>query len=161
MICSFCKRDMDEPSCGSADHTRFQWKVLCLKDHMHRWERSATTTNLVCTAGPRDNPAPQDAEMAHAIENIEWVSVKLPVLETLTEMIASAKKDIQRDAHSQFLAALHAEQSPIWLEAARNHEAKKDLYGNYRNYQTMVSAIQDLNQRARHDRVSTNNTESK
>ena len=136
----------------------WQWKELCEKEHMHRWERSATTTNLVCTAEPRDNSEPQDAEMSYLIETIEWVPVK--GTEMLRELVALAKGEIQQDAGARFRAALSAEQSPIWLEAARNYEAKKDLYGNYRNYEAMVSAIQDLNRGRGSTRVSTTTTES-
>lgn len=119
----------------------------CYEDHMHEWHRSATEFNWICTNQTRDNPEPVDAYEATITEyhNYVWTAVKPPVLKGLAQLVADAKNDLVADVQSSVLGKLMRETSPSWLEAARNHEAKKDLYGNYRNYQAMVSAIQDLN----------------
>lgn len=86
----------------------------CEKDHMHAWKLEELGDHgWYCTVaafeeryGRRDNPAPQDAEMAHVIENIEWVSVKPPVLKSLTEMVANAKKEIAEEVESSVLSDL-------------------------------------------------------
>lgn len=85
---------------------RFSNVVRCEKDHMHRWEHSATSMDIICTAEPRDNPEPQDAEMGYIIENIEWVSVKSPMVTHLAGMIANAKKEIAEGVESSVLADL-------------------------------------------------------
>ena len=82
----------------------WEWKELCPKDHMHTWERSQITTNLICTTEP-DEPHNVDADMAAVIESIEWVSVTFPIkFPTFTELIEQTYKDLNRE-HSDMDAA--------------------------------------------------------
>jgi hypothetical protein len=87
----------------------------CYEDHMHEWHRSATEFNWICTNQTRDNPEPvfPDAQMAHVIENIEWVSVKPPVLKGLAQLVADAKNEMVADLQSSFRVALDHEAQPV------------------------------------------------
>ena len=123
----------------------------CHEDHMHVWEANIDGFRCIGQLAAEISgvhPVMRGevgGELGDLIENIEWSYVRAPVLKGLAQLVADAKNEMVSDLQSSFRMALDAEQSPIWLEAARNYEAKKDLYGCYRNYEAMVSAIQDLN----------------
>ena len=145
--------------------------VECHEDHMHVWE--ATMEGFRCIGElameisgvhPVMRGEVQDAEMSYIIESIEWSYVRAPVLKSLAEMVANAKKEIVAEVESSVLADLPddpvglAEYQPTtykwwpmltWAEAAALHEEKKDLYGCHRNFISMRAALQDLNMRTR------------
>jgi hypothetical protein len=106
----------------------WEWKQLCPKDHMHVWERSDRSTDLVCTAEPRDTPEPVDAEMAHIISNTEWVRVNSA--EWLRELVALAKKGFGADSESSVWA------KPVNMDVSKP-VTLADIYGNIRNYRDL------------------------
>ena len=157
----------------------WEWKELCEKEHMHRWERSATTTNLVCTAEPRDNPEPQDAYVAtvfcsvckqpaklrhgeihyseggikspvcyggcdieYLTENIEWVSVKAPLITTLAGMVAAAKNQIAAEIESSVMRDLPRDPTGFSavhpLSRGQVGDNKLHLYGSMTNYNMVM-----------------------